>query len=129
MAWERLMKCTPLPCYPGEHLPAISEPLQLFFAALALAVNKWWSRIIAMLISAYAIYDLGYSMLASCAFAHDEPVLSWSALLCWWQIVAFEAPRDLLNFSIALLVFSYAAFLLGRHSLFNPTSRTDERLS
>lgn len=116
VAWERLMSsCDPLPCYPGDHTPSIGIPFKLLCAALALVVNRWWGNLIAMVISGNFLYEYGYLLLIECANSHDQPVLSWSALDCWSQhIVNYYSPH-LIDFTLALIIFSFSTMSLVRY--------------
>jgi hypothetical protein len=118
VSWEQLMaSCQPLPCYPGDHIPAVGDPFKLLSAAFFLVLNRWWGNLIALLVSGKLIYEYGYLMLVSCSFMREQPVLSGSVFRCWWQISAFEAPHHLLRFILALLIFSFASASLARYIL------------
>jgi hypothetical protein len=114
--WERLMaSCQPLPCYPGDHTPAIGDPLKLLFIAFLLVLDRWWGNLIALLVSGWLIYGYGYSMLVNCSFMREQPVLSRSVFQCWWQITVIDVPHRLLHFILAVLIFSFAAVSLARY--------------
>ena len=110
-----MFSCESLPCYPGDHTPPIGVPFKLLCAAFALVLNRWWGNLIAMLISGNLLYGYGYLLLVGCAYAHDKPILSLGALNCWFQHTANYYPSGLINFTFALLIFSYSTISLARY--------------
>ena len=110
-----MSSCQPLPCYPGDHIPAIGDPFKLLFAASFLVLNRWWGNLIALLVSGKMIYEYSYLMMVSCSFMREQPMLSQDVFRCWWQISAYEAPHHLLHLFLALLILSFASASLAQY--------------
>lgn len=113
--WYKLnLQCEPLPCYPPEHVPVISNSFLLLCTSTLFLFRKSWSYLVMLLTSGLIINDLGLGMLRACAASAGESVLSKAALSCWWGITGIEQPRNLLQLLLAGVMFGCAVYALLR---------------
>jgi hypothetical protein len=87
-------------------------------AAVGLVINRWWSVLLAMLMSIRVIYTMGYLPWTAVYFAQGIPMLSWQALEKLWRLAYEPQPQELVAVVLGLVVFAYAVWLLFRFVYF-----------
>jgi hypothetical protein len=93
-------------------------PLLLLGAAVGLLINRWWSVLLAMLMSIRVIYTLGYLPWTAVYFAQGIPMLSWQALEKLWGLFYEPQPQYLVAVALGVVVFAYAVLLSLRFVYF-----------
>jgi hypothetical protein len=91
-------------------------PLLLLGAAGALLINRWWSVLLAMLMSIRVIYTMGYIPWTAIYLAQGIPMLSGQAVEKLWRLVYEPQPQELV--AVVLVVFAYAVWLSLRFVYF-----------
>jgi hypothetical protein len=93
------------------------EPFLLIISAIGLVVNRWWSLLVALLLSGRVVYSSGYLSLRAVHNAHDVPILSGQAMELLWNVIYQPRPQYLVQPVLAIMVFFYAIGLLTRLAL------------
>lgn len=109
----------------SEHwnpLAVMWEPLLLFIAVVALIVNRWWSLLLALLVSGRVFYLLGYLSWRAIHFAHDVPMFSWQAIEKLWSVVYQPNPQYLIELVLSGLIFLYALTVITKQLFLRPAS-------
>src|ERR1051325_5867537 len=82
---------------PFDHHPTfLWFPNLLFFASVMLLIGRWWSDLLALLVSARVVYFLGYRSMLGVKNAFDEPTLVWVANR-WFAFKYLYQPQELLH--------------------------------
>ncbi len=89
-------------------------PMMLLIAAIGLLINRWWSLLLATLVSGRVIYLLGYLSLTAVRYAFDVPMVSWQAIEKLWYAVYQPQPQYLFEVVLAMAIFISCISLLGR---------------
>jgi hypothetical protein len=110
--------------YPAHWNPVavMFEPFLLLAAALGLLFNRWWSVLLALLVSGRVIFLLAYLPLRAVHFAHDVPMFSWQGLEKVWYLVYTPQPQYLFEVALGVVIFIYAALVLTR-SVYSRSAR------
>jgi hypothetical protein len=87
------------------------EPFLLLGAAVGLLINRWWSVLLATLVTMRVIYLLVYLPLAAVDLALGIPILSLQAVQKLWVMVYEPHPRYLVATVLAIGMFAYGVFL------------------
>ena len=103
--WYREFGNEPIDVFP-DHL--LEDPYVLVFASVMLVIRKWWSSLIALVVSARLVYLLGYLSLLSERHGFDEARPSW-VVHHWFVQKYLWQPQELLHLGLALIVVVYAA--------------------
>ena len=105
----------------GDSYPdsLLQVPLLLVFASLMLLLNKWWSRSLALIVSSWVLYPLGFAALHSVALAHDLPLISFSTARLWLIQKYVGQPQELLQLALAFIILCYviASFVRYQRSV------------
>jgi len=102
--------------YPAHWYPGavMFVPLLLLGAAVCLAINHWWSVLLAMFGSGKVVWLLGFRPLMGMHFAHDLPLFGWQALEKLWNSVYEPQPQYLFEVLLGTTICAYALLLLWR---------------
>jgi hypothetical protein len=95
--------------YPGA---VMMEPFLLLVSAISLLINRWWSLLLALLLSGRVVYSLGYLSWTAVHYAHDVPMLSWQAMEKLWYVIYQPRPQYLFEVALATVLLIYAVALL-----------------
>jgi hypothetical protein len=85
-------------------------PFQLLFASVFLLLGRWWGNIIAFLISARLILQLGFGALEGISNAHSKQMFSRFVIEYWLRTKFEYQPQELFQLGLAFVIFSYAIF-------------------
>ena len=96
----------------GHGSPAYGDPLLLLAAATGLVIGRWWSVLLALLVSLRLIQGYGY--ISRDVVSHDVPLLSWRAVQKIWHAIFASDPQNIFEIILAITISIYAAWLLGR---------------
>lgn len=116
--WYQKFGQDPVDIYPDSFL---NVPLLLVLASIALLIGRWWSHVLALAISGWVLYWLGYAGLRAVASAHDVPVFSSVSLHFWLAQKYVGQPQEFLQLALALIIMGYMLVFLSRqwsHSRF-----------
>lgn len=106
---------------PGDSYPDsfLKVSFLLVFASLTLLLGKWWSQLLALLVSSWVLYSLGFAALHSVALAHDLPLLSFSTARLWLIQKYTGQPQELLQLALAFIILGYVitSFVRYRRSV------------
>ena len=108
--------------YPGA---VMVDPFLLIIAGTCLMVNRWWSLMVALLLSGRVVYSVGYLSWTAVHYAHDVPMLSWQAVDLLWKVIYQPRPQYLFQVVLAIVVFIYAIGLLTRAPIFKTRRSCD----
>jgi hypothetical protein len=89
-------------------------PMMLLIAAVGFLINRWWSLLLATLVSGRVIYLLGYLSLTTVHNAFDVPIFSWQAIEKLWYAIYQPQPQYLFEVVLATAIFISCISLLGR---------------
>jgi small-conductance mechanosensitive channel len=92
-------------------------PMMLLIAALGFLINRWWSLLLATVLSGRVIYLLGYLSLTTVHYAFDVPIFSWQAIEKLWYAIYQPQPQHLFEVMIAAAIFISCISLLGRMTI------------
>lgn len=96
----------------GHGSPAYWDPLLLLAAATGLVIGRWWSILLALLVSLRLIQGYGY--ISRDAVSYDVPLLSWRAFEEIWHFILAPVPQNIFEIILAITISIYGAWLLGR---------------
>ena len=86
-------------------------PFLLLVSSLGLLVNRWWSLLFSLVISARVVYLSGYLPWLSVHSAHDVPMFSWQAMEKLWLAVYQPHPQYLFEVIVGGFIFVYGMSL------------------
>lgn len=114
--WYRKFGDAPGDSYPDSFL---NVPFLLVFASLMLLLGKWWSQLLALIVSSWVLYSLGFAALHSVALAHDLPLMSFSTARFWLIQKYVGQPQELLHLALTFIILCYviASFVGYRRSV------------
>ena len=87
------------------------EPILLLVCVVGLLVNRWWSLLLSLVISARVVYLSGYLPWLSINHAHDAPMFSLQAMEKWWFVVYQLQPQYLIEVIVGGIIFIYTMSL------------------
>ena len=102
----------------GYPSAVMTGPFLLIISGICLRVNRWWSLIVAVLLSGRVVYSRGYLSWTAVHYAHDVPMLSWQAVDLLWKLIYQPRPQYLFQVLLAMVVFIYAIVLLTRVGIY-----------
>lgn len=94
----------------------LAVPVILTVAALLLLLRKWWSELLAILVSGWLLYRV-YGGFRSVGLAHDLPTFTALSLRIWFTQTFADQSQVFLEIALALVIASYALVSLSRRSL------------
>jgi hypothetical protein len=109
--WYQRFGNGPINLYPNSILIV---PLVLFVVAFMVLIRRWWSRLLALTVSGWVLYRLGYVGLREVSFAHDLPLLSAACLRLWLTQKYLGQPQELLQMGLAFIISCYGIVALFR---------------
>ncbi len=92
------------------------EPLLVLFASLMLLIGGTWKYLLAIVSSAWVIYQLWYLGLIGVSAAHGLRLFSLEAPRRWLGMMYEAQPQYILQIALSAIIVMYAAFLLMRRS-------------
>lgn len=102
--WYQEFGHGPINVYPNSILIV---PIVLLVAASMLLIRRWWSHLLALVLSGWVLYWLCYVGLRQISLAHDVPLLG-AASLRLWLVQKYEGqPQELLQMGLALVIACY----------------------
>jgi hypothetical protein len=115
---ERVPQATGFPVPQAYPTGIMVAPLLLLGAAICLLINRWWSILVAMLMSMRVIYTMGYLPWTAVYLAQGIPMLSRQAFEKLWRLVYEPQPQELVAVVLGVVVFAYAVWLSLRFVYF-----------
>jgi hypothetical protein len=106
--WYEKFGDGPISFYPDVFLVV---PLALFVASLMLFISRWWTHLLASVVSGWVIYSLGYAGLRAVSIGRDVPLLSSESLWVWF---AQKHIGQFLELALALVILCYVFYTLLR---------------
>ena len=99
---------------PGDFYPNfwVHVPYVLLFAATMLLLSRWWSYILAILVSLWVTYSLGYGGLLSHSRAQDRPFFSFGTARAWFIEKYNWQPQELVQVGLSVVVLTIAVLCL-----------------
>ena len=91
---------------PADFYPDVllNVPYVLFLASVMLIIERWWAYLLAMVISGWLIYSLGYMGLLGVAHAHDWPLLSREVFQSWFALKYGWQSQELYQLALAIII-------------------------
>jgi len=89
-------------------------PLVLVLASLLLLIGRRWSYVLALVISVWVLYSVGYVAIRGVAAAHDMPILTFTTLHLWFTQVWVGQPQHFLQLALAFVIAGYALVVVSR---------------
>ena len=86
--------------------------LILVNASFGLLFVRWWTRLIAAVLSGWVLYVLIFRALLGISNAHDVPMFSQFAFRNWWLSMYEAQPQYIIHIALAVVIFVYAASYL-----------------
>lgn len=102
---------TPVDVYPDSFLIV---PLLLVFASLLLLIGRSWARLVALPISGWVLYRLGYGGLSAAAAAHDRSLFAAASLRLWLTEKYIGQPQEFLQLALAFIILFYVLVVQAR---------------
>ncbi len=101
---------------PGDFYPNVelNIPILLVLASVMLLISRWWSHLIAFVVSGWVIYFLGYVALRAASKARDVPLLSSEAVRVWFAAKSNWQIQEFLQLALALIILCYVVVALLR---------------
>jgi cation transport ATPase len=101
---------------PGDWFPDnwIHVPYVLLFAATMLLIARWWSYILAILVSLWVTYSLGYGGLLSHSRVQDRSFFSFGTVRAWFFEKYNWQPQELVQVGLAVVVLTFGVLGLVR---------------
>jgi hypothetical protein len=84
--------------------------IHLLVASLGLLLNKWWSLLVAIVVTAWVLYVLVVRALFS--YNDNSYFVSRTAFGNWWRIMYEAQPQYIAQIALAIFIFLYSAVLL-----------------
>ena len=103
--WYRQFGDSPGDFYPNHW---VHVPYVLLFAATMLLISRWWSYILAILVSAWVTYLLGYGGLLSHSRAQDRPFFSFGTARAWFIEKYNWQPQELVQVGLSVVLLTFA---------------------
>src|SRR5205807_2384827 len=92
----------------------VHVPYVLLFSATMLLISRWWSYLLAMTVTLWLTYSLGYMGLLSVSRAQDRPFFSLWVPRVWFIEKYNWQPQELFQLALALVVLTFALVGLTR---------------
>jgi hypothetical protein len=100
---------------PGDFYPYwLNVPYVLLFAATMLLISRWWSYILAIAVSLWVTYSLGYGGLLSHSRVQDRPFFSFGTARAWFIEKYTWQPQELVQVGLAVVVLTFGVIGLVR---------------
>jgi hypothetical protein len=109
--WYEELGRRPSDFYPNAEL---NIPIVLVLASVMLLISRWWSHLIAFVVSGWVIYFLGYVALRAASKARDVPLLSSEAVRVWFAAKSNWQIQEFLQLALALIILCYVVVALLR---------------
>lgn len=104
----------PVSVYPDS---VVIVPLVLVFASLLLVIGRGWSYILALMISVWVLYSVGYVAIRGVAAAHDMPLFTFAPYRVWFTQVWLAQPQQFLQLALAFVIGGYSLVAFSRRWL------------
>jgi hypothetical protein len=95
----------PVSVYPDA---VVNVPLVLVFASLLIVIGRGWSYVLALMISVWVLYSVGYGAIRGVAAAHDLSLLTFAPYRVWFTHVWVGQPQQFLQLALALVIGGYS---------------------
>jgi hypothetical protein len=112
--WYEAFGRGPISFYPDSF---VITPLVLVVASLLLLIGRRWSYVLALMISVWVLYSVGYVTIRQVAAAHDMPLFTLSTLQRWVTQVWVGQPQYFIQLALAFVIAVYAFVVVSRQWL------------
>lgn len=92
-------------------------PLALVVASSLLLIGRCWTYVLALIISVWILYSVGYVAIRGIAAAHNMPLFTTATLQLWFTQVRVGQPQHFFQLALAFLVGCYASAVVLRRWL------------
>ncbi len=106
----------PIPADHWNPVRVMHEPFLVLFASLMLLIGGVWKYLLAIVSSAWVIYQLCYLGLVGVSASHDLPLFSLEVPRRWLSMIYEAQPQYILQIALSTIVIMCAAFFLLRRS-------------
>lgn len=89
-------------------------PVVLLVGAILGMLSRLWAQVLALAISGWILYNLGYLGLYSVAQAHDLPFWSYEVLRRWFAQKYLGHPAEFLQLGLAFIILFCTSLTLLR---------------
>ena len=106
----------PVPADHWNPVKVMHEPFLVLPASSVLWMGGTWKYLLAIVSSAWVIYQLWYLGLVGVSAAHDLPMFSLEVPRRWLGMMYVAQPQYILQIALSAIILMYAAFLLLRRT-------------